>query len=203
MFEEALFKSADAALTFAYNFSGQSYDRPTMNRMADGPSRPGKGLSGLDGAGQAGLIRSEIAELGPFQVAIVTAFYAPHTLPCSCRRSCCSGSRENPEWAEAIGLITQMAIGQLSGHGSNHRLRRGIVTKCFRAKLSIIELADQCNVNRDTASDHNAKIALWLLGYRPKKPGQGQPIVGEIERARIAAGERLHAAGFIGIAACA
>ncbi|MNY38370.1 hypothetical protein D3C86_1729920 [compost metagenome] len=55
-----LFPRAHAALTFALNYSMQQYDRPLMNRIASGELTAGmapgggEGLSGLDGAGQAG-----------------------------------------------------------------------------------------------------------------------------------------------------
>ena len=35
--EEPLFDSAHAALVYAFNYSGQAYDRPLMNRLADDP----------------------------------------------------------------------------------------------------------------------------------------------------------------------
>lgn len=195
--ETPLFNSAHSALVFAFNFSGQSYDRPMMNRMADGPKRSGKGLVGLDGAGQAGMIRGEVAVLGKLHEAIVTAYYAPHSMPCDCRKPCCSGSKINPEWSDAIGFITQAAIGQLSGACSNYRLRRAIVSRNFGEKCSLVDIANACGVNRDTASAHNEKISLWLSGYRPKKGSGQQAIIGEIERAKTAAAERLHIVGLV------
>lgn len=195
--ETPLFASAHSALVFAFNFSGQSYDRPMMNRMADGPKRSGKGLVGLDGAGQAGMIRGEVAVLGKLHEAIVTAYYAPHSMPCDCRKSCCSGSKVNPEWSEAISFITQAAMSHLSGLMSNHRLRRAIVAKNFGEKVSLGDVAAVCGVNRDTASAHNEKISTWLSGYRPKKGNSQQAIVGEIVRAKTAAAERLHIMGFV------
>ncbi|MGB4064239.1 MAG: hypothetical protein WBK19_10480 [Azonexus sp.] len=195
MMNEPLFKSADDALRFAFCYSGQSYDRPTMNRMADGPHRAGKGLVGLDGAAQAGLIRSELKSLGGFVLSIITASYAPTTYPCECGSACCSGQRVNLEWAEAITAITQAAAGRVSC-GSNMRLRRTIVANCFLRKgerKPIGDMADYCGVHRDTASDHNAKIALWLLGMRGK-----EAITGEIEKAKDAAHRALIDAGFVG-----
>ena len=188
---EAMFSSAHAALVFAFNFSGQSYDRPMMNRMADGPKRSGKGLVGLDGAGQAGMIRREVADLGALFEAIITASFAPRTLPCSCRRSCCSGHTANPEWSDAIGYITQAAVGQLSGSVSNYRLRRGIVMRAFGEKVSISELATACGVNRDTASAHNEKVSAWLTGRRRDRAD------GLIYQAKGVIEARLNEAGFV------
>ena len=188
---EALFGSAHAALVFAFNFSGQSYDRPMMNRMADGPKRSGKGLVGLDGAGQAGMIRREVADLGQLREAIITAYYAPRSLPCACRRPCCSGQTVNAEWSDAIGCITQAAVGQLSGMTSNYRLRRGIVMRAFGEKVSISELANVCGVNRDTAAAHNEKVSAWLMGRRHDRAD------GLIESTKWAIAARLNDAGFV------
>lgn len=195
---DPLFDSAHSAVVFAFNFSSQCYDRPLMNRMADGPKRPGKGLAGLDGAGQAGMIRREIAQLGPLHEAIIIACFAPRSVPCDCRRPCCCGKKTNHEWSDAIGLITQYAVGQLSGTVSNYRLRRGIVSKAFGEKVSIGELAVTCGVNRDTASAHNEKINSWLCGRRVNGSGRVfRAGSGEIEQAKDAAFFRLHDAGFI------
>ena len=191
---DALFSSAHAALTFAFNFSSQAYDRPMMNRMADGPARSGKGLVGLDGAGQAGMIRREIAALGQLREAIITACFAPQSLPCSCRRPCCSGQTINTEWSDAIGVITQAAVGQLSGCISNHRLRRGIVEKAFGAKVSISDLAVACGVSRDTASAHNEKLVAWLRGSKRRLSAED---FGIVDMAKSAATERLLCAGFV------
>lgn len=193
---EALFRSADAALKFAFRFSSEQYDRPLMNRMADKSAGKGKGLAGLDGAGQAGIIRREVRELGPLHEAMVIARYGPRDVPCSCRAPCCSGFKLNREWAEAIGLITTAAMEKLSGKLSHYQLRRGIVERQFGVKHKIGELAERCNVNRDTASDHNMILTVWLAGE--KKRDSENHKIGEVTRAITAAGERLWAAGFIG-----
>jgi hypothetical protein len=52
-----LFRTPQAALVFAFNYSMQQQDRPLMDRLASPAARTGKGLSGVDGAGQAGMIR--------------------------------------------------------------------------------------------------------------------------------------------------
>lgn len=59
-----LLSSALATLTFALNYSMQQFDRPIMNKIASGKFaaemtlEDGKGLSGLDGAGQPGMTRA-------------------------------------------------------------------------------------------------------------------------------------------------
>ena len=161
---EPLFRSAHEALVFALNYSGQAYDRPLMNRMADEPHRSsGKGLVGLDGAAQAGMIRAELSMLAPVLQAALIARCGPQSTPCACKHACCSGQKPNPEWNEAIAVLSSYSLSVLSGRVSNGKLRRGIVAKHFGAAIGGIgKLADVCNVNRDTASDHNAKIVPLL-----------------------------------------
>lgn len=196
-YQDALFKSAHAALTFAFNYSVDQYDRPAMNKMADGPHRQGKGLVGTDGAGQAGLIRRELKDLGGFHEAVLTAYYTHKTLPCGCDRACCCGHKPNPEWSEAIGIITQAAQGMLAGKMTNYRLRRGIVVNAFSRKSEkekLMDLAKHCCVDRDTASEHNAILAEWLLGDKHGRPGEP---VGEINKAIEAATKLMVKAGLI------
>ncbi|POR52772.1 hypothetical protein B0G62_10469 [Paraburkholderia eburnea] len=54
---EKLFRTPQDALVFAFNYSMQRGDRPLVDRLAAPAARTGKGLSGNDGAGQAGMIR--------------------------------------------------------------------------------------------------------------------------------------------------
>ena len=82
MQDEILFNSAHGALVFAFNFSGQAYDRPMMNRLATPSVGTGKGLVGLDGAGQSGFIRAEVKAMGKLSEAIIIARIAPRSTPC-------------------------------------------------------------------------------------------------------------------------
>jgi hypothetical protein len=191
-----LFKNSHDALKFAYNFVSEQYDRPLMNKLADKEGRTGKGLAGNDGAGQAGMIRQEVKGLGELHEAIVIASFAPSSLPCACRASCCSGAKVNREWSEAIHVITKDAMEHLSCKMSHYQLRRGIVERQFGSKQTISELATRCGVNRDTASEHNSIVTHWLTGE--KKNAGPNAKVGEISRAIAAAGDRLSAAGMVG-----
>lgn len=165
MMNEPLFRSAHAALVFALNYSGQAYDRPLMNRMSDEPSRSsGKGLHGLDGAAQAGMILAELSRLAPVHGGILTARIAPRYTPCSCRVACCSKRRPNTEWEVAIDEVSRFAINALSGCVSNGRLRRGIVCRFFGSHVSLGKLAEDCSVSAPTAGSHNARISKLLRG---------------------------------------
>jgi hypothetical protein len=166
-----------------------------MNRLADKESRTGKGLAGMNGAGQAGMIRREVKALGDLYEALVIASFAPHATPCTCKASCCAGEKVNREWSDAIYLITMSAMQELSGKLSHYALRRGIIERHFGVKRTITELAELCGVHRDTVSEHNSILTLWLAGDRRRDTPNAK--VGEITRAIAAAGERLSLCGMV------
>lgn len=162
---EPLFSSTHGALLFAFNFSHQAYDRPVMNRMADGPKRSGKGLVGLDGAGQAGLIRSAVDALGREEAMVITARFAPRREECECTRPCCSGYVPGREWRAAIDHLTEYVLRMaMAGTVSHYRVRNGIVRRIFGDTVNLGELAEHACVGRDTMGDHAKRIAKHLGG---------------------------------------
>ncbi len=188
---DALFEDSFEALLFAFNYSGQSYNRPWMNRMAaraEGcvPERK-KGLFGLDGAAQAGMIRAEVRELGKIPEAILTARFAPHHFPCVCASACCSGKKANAEWVDAVALLADhMRAAALAKTGADYRMRRACVARFFSAnakKFSIEEIARACDVSRNTASAHVSRVARLLRTLEAS--------------AQDAIAERLHAIGMV------
>jgi hypothetical protein len=175
--QEPLFASAHNALLFAFNFSGQQYDRPIMNRLPDGPiDYVSKGLSGMDGAAQAGMVFNKLFHLPPLYQYIVFAAYAPRTIPCECRRSCCVGQKRNEQWHACIRMIEEAAITQALPGCITHRvLRRGIVQRAFGDKsVVLLDLAEKAGVNKNTATDHNSKVRLWLHG---QAAGKNRPAI--------------------------
>ena len=166
------FNSAHSAMLFAFNFSHQAYEPPLMNRLAWGPiSGISKGLSGTDGSAQAGMILSRLSRLTVHQQNVIIAKFAPRTWPCSCRAPCCSGSKRNDMWEQAISYLAQVAAAEaLSGCISNNRLRVGIVKRIFGDKtLTLEQLAEKTGVSEKTAKNHSAAIKRWLLGARNLK----------------------------------
>lgn len=197
---EPLFESAHGALVFAFNFSGQSYDRPMMNRLASPAFGTGKGLVGLDGAAQAGMIRAEVQTLGKLAEAILIARIAPRHMPCHCRQSCCSWKKPNKEWTDAIAYLADyVRTTALAGCVSNGMMRREYVVRHFTRKeerISLDELAERHDVNRQTAGAHASKVALLFGGHQAKKD---KPAVPGLEGAAMNAIEdRLRDVGMVG-----
>jgi hypothetical protein len=159
---EPIFTSAHAALKFAFNFSHGTLKKNFL-AAAMGGGGSGRGLGGLDGAAQAGMILCELEQLDAVRRRCITARMAPQTEPCSCKSPCCRGYREASEWAAAIEYLTQYVLTEgLTGTKSYHRLRRGVVLRHFGVKISLIDIAAACSVNRDTASDLNKRVVTRL-----------------------------------------
>ena len=197
---EPLFESAHGALVFAFNFSGQCYDRPMMNRLASPAIGSGKGLVGLDGAAQAGMIRAEVQTMGKLAEAIIIARIAPRSVPCHCRSACCAGHRPNKEWTDAISVLADyVRTTALAGCTANGMLRREYVVRYFSRKderVSLEVLAERHDVARNTISAHASKVAMLFGGTQAKKDKAAVP--GFEAAAMNAIEDRLRAIGMVG-----
>lgn len=174
--DEPLFKSAHDALLFAFNFSDQQYERPLMNRMADDPiGHVSKGLSGMDGAGQAAMVFNQLEHMPALYQYIVFASYAPRSIECTCGRPCCVGHKPNEFWQACIREIEEAAITQaLPGCISHRVLRRGIVQREFGDKRIVLaDLAEKAGVDKNTATNHSVRVRFWLNGS-PARKGQDE-----------------------------
>ena len=184
--DPALFRSTHAALTFAFNATRATQGLSVIGRLMGGPAPANRGLGGLDGAAQAGMIKAEIATLTPIiRGYIITARFAMRGLPCDCRRSCCSGTKINHEWADAIESIADMVrSGALAGTVCNYTLRHIIVRRYFGVRSSLKAAAMASSVNVDTASLHAARV----IGYLREQERLGfWEVEGRLKRAGIVA----------------
>ena len=166
-----LFKTAHAALTFAYNHTDQVYDKPMMARMAEAASgAAGKGLGGTDGAGQAAYIFGALEKLPRLYRAILVARFAPRSDRCKC----CQGTVDRHDWLAAVREISDAAACEaLSAHPTPRVLRDAIVARYFGKDVKLSEAAERANVSAATATNHNGKIKLWLYGTRTTKQKGG------------------------------
>jgi hypothetical protein len=188
---EKLFRTPQEALIFAFNYSMQQQDRPLMDRLASPAARTGKGLSGNDGAAQAGMIRREMEELSELQRAALIARYAPRSMPCSCRRPCCSGYQINQEWDAAIRVLEQGALTMLAGRVSQYRMRRKLVEQIFGVKVVLKDLAEQCGVHQNTATEHRKIIRLWICGQKAQHAKGGREAVSAVDGIESSARKKI------------
>lgn len=151
-----LFKTPDDAVVFALRFSGQQYAESGMSRMMKRSGAPsGKGLVGLDGAAQAGIVSARLDRLpAPYRACII-ARYSARTAPCQC----CGQQAPMDEYREAIDVLGDWSIQFLSGTLSVRQVRYAIVQDFFERRRSIGKIADDLKVPRRTAYDQKDK--LW------------------------------------------
>lgn len=146
-------------MKFAFNFSHGSLKKSFL-ALAAGGSSSGKGLGGLDGAAQAGMILLEVNQLAPARRRIIEARFLPQTKPCSCRSPCCRGTKDTAEWREAMEwLIEYVLVHGLTASISHYRLRRAVVRRYFGERESFPKIARANGVHTDTASDLNKRVA--------------------------------------------
>jgi hypothetical protein len=197
MTEEPLFATVHQALTFAHQFSAGTLDRPMMLKMADRARPSGKGLGGLDGAAQAGLILLKVQELEPLHRDIIAARFLPREGQCHC----CHQPVPAQDWLAAVRAISNAALtrGVLSGHLTNRSVRDGLVARYFGQKVHLQQLAARAGVHANTVSHHNALIVAWLRGTRYTKKGRikEEGKVGQEQLAMDAIEARLLQAGII------
>ena len=173
MTADQTFTSVRDALVFAFSYVAQHYDAPAMYRAiaASGQQREGKGLHGIDGAGQSGMIRAELGRLSEDHQALLALSYAPRSWPCGCGRSCCSGQARNDEWADALSHLVDRAVPcALAGCITHYRARRALVLRAL-VKVDAIrgqkadtleEIALAVGVHRNTITDHNKRVLDWI-----------------------------------------
>lgn len=162
---EPLFRSVQDACIFALNFNLEQFARPTINAMSSPATGQGRGLGGMDGAAQAGMIREIIKRLGDLDERIVIARVAPKWKRCECGSACCSGRQPNKEWIEAIDWITRESVrrGMLAGCISHYRMRRGLIEKYFGVGgINLGKLAENCGMHRNTAGEQNTRMRKHL-----------------------------------------
>lgn len=188
--DDPIFRSTEAALKYAFCFSTEQYGRSAMAAMY-APPGSGRGLSGIDGAGNAGMVRAEVEKLSPTQRAVLIVRYAPPDLPCSCRRPCCKGSYANKEWSDALELLAQFTAPLFAGSLSNVRLRRALIRAAIaRERPEYTALGKEYGVDRGTVAKHAGIIERAIVGTRNER--------GEFDRAYTKVDTLLQEAGIIG-----
>lgn len=171
---EITFESAFDAVRFALSYSVQQYGETLMCKRFGGPPLgSGMGLTGLDGAGQAGMIRRALWELPDLYVAVLVARAAPRDTPCACGAACCSKHRPNPEWQAVIAWLTEQSAAHVGGF-SHYQVRRAIIERIFGSHDDLKTIAQRCDVHRNTVGNHFAAVRLWLEGKRGRKGIQAQ-----------------------------
>lgn len=149
---EPLFDSAYAALAFAYRYSTQQYQPTPMARLMRGSIGSGKGLHGLDGAAQAGLVRAMVGKLPEFERAAITARFS---------------FKSSEGYAAKIVLI-RPATASLGTGIHSRRMVDHLVQKFYGERVYLKELAELVGMHANTMTDRWRCIrkALTELEHR-------------------------------------
>lgn len=150
--EDPLFDSTWAALAFAFRYSTQQYQPTPMARLMRGALGSGKGLVGLEGAGQAGLVRAMVEKLPEYERAAITARFS---------------FKSSEGYAAKIVLI-RPATAALGTGVHNRRMVDHLVQKFFGEKVYLKDLAGTCGIDPRTIPDrwHLIRKALTAIEHR-------------------------------------
>lgn len=198
-YEPALFRDAESALRFLFRIEYENYERSLLADLASGPRPNGRGLAGLDGAGNAGIIGAQLATLPQLWRRILTVRSLVRQTRCECGRSCCSGVKTNPRWLVEVAWISETVFLdlQLPLLREKRRVREALVCLYFRSgnvaarllgidagKVNFQKVADVAGIHRNTLSDYNSQLCT-ILGREEKQAWSS------IE-------ERMQSAGIVG-----
>jgi len=135
-YDDYLFDGVHQALTFAYRYSGQQYSPSVLAQFMARSGGSGKGLSGLDGAAQAGLIRALIDRLPMQERHIIAARFSANE-------------------CESVGArlaLLPVAICCMGTGCHSTRAADALLQKCFGLKLNIHDVADMYGIQRNAVS---------------------------------------------------
>lgn len=172
MADVPLFRSVEDALAFAYRHAPAEAPLSSVNAMAGAVPPPGRGLSGENGAGQAGMILSAVQSLGHLAENVCRARYLHRSVPCQCGAMCCAGKRMNPDWLHAIGTVTAGISADIPGHKVMYRMRRAVVGRYFGEKIRFVDIAKELRIDRDTASAHANAVQTILKAREAEIRGE-------------------------------
>lgn len=152
----SLFTSTHSALAFAFNYSDRQGVPNLLQLLADRDrlQQPGRGLVGLDGAGQAGMILREVGHLPALQRAVIICKFSK---PKPCAH--CGSLVDTSERIQAIEALAQHTLTVLTGERPNLALRRGLVRRHFGDRIAMADLAKRCGVHQNTATNHGRKVS--------------------------------------------
>lgn len=161
---EALFKSINHALSFAFQHDGKSPPTP-MSRMFASGSR-GKGMAGLDNAGQAGMILGALDRVLNVEQRCVIVVRYGSSVQLAC--PCCGHYGHPGWWTEAVSNLS--LTEQL--RDLPKPIREAVVMKTVgRAKIRVQSQADGYEVSErqirrriTAAKDYFGRIENAAIG---------------------------------------
>lgn len=146
--DDPLFDSTWAALAFAFRYSTQQYQPTPMARLMRGSIGSGKGLVGLDGAAQAGLIRAIVETLPEFERCAVVARFA----------------LDQRESLGAKLVLIRPATASLGTGVHDRRMVDNLVQRFYGQRCHLKDIAKVYGVHANTITERWACINRMLTG---------------------------------------
>jgi hypothetical protein len=191
MEHSAQFRSVDAALRFYCDGNTAAYETSSMSDLIGGSRPDGNGLGGLDGAGERGIIGSNLKTLPQLWRRLLLAKFTKPEVKCYCLRSCCSRMKINGAWAIEIAYIGETVMLDLHAPllKQKPQLREDIIGRfCnrrhFGEKLTNAQIAKRNEVSERSVQTYSTGICGMLKN--------------EYQRAYSSFDERLRTAKVVG-----
>jgi hypothetical protein len=160
---EGIFRSAQEAVVFACNYADQQYAMSPMAKILQrGAHGSGRGLVGLDGAAQSGMVLAELQRMDYWHMLMLVARCAPRREQCSCNHACCSGWKANPIYQDAVSQLSDMLATALTVLPPVRPFRIAVIARFFGEKLKVRDIADDLGIPPRTAERHASAIAAYL-----------------------------------------
>lgn len=175
---EPLFDTPANAIMFALRFSSQQYAETPMSKLMkrSGRRSSGKGLVGIDGAGQAGMILAKLDELGELERACIIARYTDREAQCPC----CRQEVASEEYRAAITTLADWAAHTIENITDIERMRFAIVQEFYERRRSVGKTADKIGMARSTAYDNRARIFAQLTPLDSKAQGEIEGLLADM-----------------------
>ncbi|MFC4158268.1 hypothetical protein [Chitinimonas lacunae] len=145
-------------MVFAYRFAGQQHARaPSIDPT---PMGSGKGLAGLDGAGESAAILRKAGSLGKVREAALRARFGEQMTKCPC----CPNSMPIDEWLGVLTLLTT-EVAMVAAPKCHPRLAMALVMRHFLpkgGKATFETIAKNHSSSVDQARRHSQKIVEAL-----------------------------------------
>lgn len=155
--EKPLFSSTDKALSWVYNFQGRIKPMVIVKEEGRRPKNP-NAIGGLDGAAQAGMIKSMVSDLGRPSECVLICRYATHSQKCP---HCADGVIMVQVVKQAIvDLVPFVRASALVGTSARDHATATYILQYFRPekqKKTLVDLAEKLGFEERAVKAHIQK----------------------------------------------
>lgn len=153
--QDPLFQSVGSAMVFAFQFRAS----PRGMSIGEAPIGSGAGLTGLDGAAEAGNIKRMVDDLGKVQAAAMSARFSEKLIDCEC----CGAPAPAPGWRGACVLLAHEVALPAAGSTCHERLALELTMRHFAMhKRTLAEIAAKYGDGEDKVKKLNGKVVSAL-----------------------------------------